>query len=110
MSLRGVALERADRDRLIDLSTTAGILAGMGADTPENVCKGIWRSSQEVSLLIFRNPDGLDVSPAFRVNGTGGAAGNIPIEILLVRDRYAVAQGWAAFRLLLLQLLDFLVA
>ena len=87
--LGGVSLERADGDGLVDLAAPAGILARVRADPSQHVGERIGGAGQKVGLFIPGYPDGLDVPPAFRVDGAGGTARNVPVEVLLVRDRYA---------------------
>src|SRR5271166_823951 len=93
VALGGVSLERADGDGFVDLSAPAGILAGVRANPAQHVGERIRRPRQQVSLFVPRDSDSLHVPPAFGVDGAGGTARNVAVEILLVRDRYAIAHG-----------------
>ena len=96
MAIGGVALQRADGDGLVDLAAPAVVFAGMRADAAQHIGEGIGRAGQQIRFLILRDPDGLHIAPAFGMNRTGGAAGNILVEILLVRDRDGIAHGFPA--------------
>jgi hypothetical protein len=67
----------------------------MRADAAENISEWIRRTGQKIGFLILRDPDGLNVAAALRMNRTGGAAGNILVEILLVRDRDGIRHGFS---------------
>src|ERR1035438_493415 len=53
VALRGVALQRADRNRLVDLATPAGILAWVPADPAQDVRKRVRRAGQKVRFFIL---------------------------------------------------------
>ena len=91
VAIGGVALQRADGDRFVDLAAPAVVLAGMRADAAQHIGKWIRRAGQQIGFLILRDPDRLHIAPAFRMDRTGGAAGNILVEVLLVRDRDGIA-------------------
>ena len=53
VAIGGVALQRADRDRLVDLAATAIVFAWMRADTAQHVRERIGRASQEIRFFIL---------------------------------------------------------
>ena len=94
----GVALQRADSDGLVDLAATAGVFAGMRADSSQHVCERIGRASQKIRFLIFGYPDGLHIASTFCVDRAGGTTRNILVEILLVRDGDGIAHSIPTLR------------
>jgi hypothetical protein len=90
MAIGGVALQCADGDRFVDFAAPAIVFAGVRADTAQNVCERIGGAGQQVRFLILRDPDGLHVAPAFGMNRTSSAAGNILVEVFPVRNRDGV--------------------
>ena len=94
VAIGGVALQRADGDGLVDLAAPAVIFARVRADPSQHIGKRIGRAGQQVRFFIPRDPDGLHIPPAFRVDRAGGAARNILVEVILVRDRDGIAHAF----------------
>jgi hypothetical protein len=65
---------------------------------PSTYANGFGRTGQKIRFFILRDPNGLHVSSAFRMNRTGGATGNILVEVFLVRDRDGIAHAFPTMR------------
>ena len=84
MLLGEEALERANRDRLVDLAPAAGSLARMRADASANAGQWVWTSSIAIGFLEIALSDKLDIFPRIGVGGAGHHAGEVGIEPILV--------------------------
>jgi hypothetical protein len=96
VSLGEEALERTDRDRLIDLSAAAGRLAGMSADAPADAGQADWARARAVGLFKLALCNELNIAAGVGVRGTGHHAGEVgvqPIPVNLLVDEAFAAWG-----------------
>jgi hypothetical protein len=78
------ALERTDRDRLVEGSAPARRLAGRGADTTANRSEWIGASRDRVGLPEAAIGDERDVAPRLGSDRAGGVAGEVGLQPLAV--------------------------
>src|SRR5208337_122396 len=80
VSLGEEALERADRDRLIDLAAAARRLAGMSADASADA--GHWIGPARIAICLFKLTlcNELNIAAGIGVRGTGHHAGEVGVQ------------------------------
>lgn len=86
VSICRIAFQGADRNGFINFAASAVVLAGVGTNSSQHVREGIWRPGQQIGFLVSRNPNCLNIAPAFSVDGAGRLAWDIPVEVLRIRD------------------------
>ena len=90
------ALERADRDGLIDLAAAAGCLAGMSADASADAGHGIGLARYAVGFFKLTLGNELHIAAGIGVRGTGHHAGEVgvqPIPVNLLVDESLLHEG-----------------